>query len=245
MLENKIAIVTGASRGIGESIAIRFAKEGANVVVASRNYAKCEEVVKKIIKQGGTAVSFAVDITDFEQTKAMVDFIIERYGRVDILVNNAGIKDDNFFEKMSCEQWMNVISTNLNGTFFCTKAVVNYMIEQQYGRIINIASIAGQKGARTQANYAASKAGIIGMTVTLSQELGLKGITVNAVSPGLVSTDMVENIPQKIKERNLKKIPLGRFGKPEEIASVVMMLASDDGAYCNGMICEVNGGICI
>lgn len=244
-LKNKVAIVTGASSGIGRSCAIELAKEGVKVVIASRNINRCQEVVDEITDIGGEAYAVSVDISKYDQVCEMVRMTIGRYGKIDILINNAGIVDDAFFEKMTCEQWTRVINTNLNGTFFCTKEVVPYMVEQKQGKIINITSISGQRGAKTQANYAASKAGIIGLTLTLAQELGAKGITVNAVSPGLIETDMVQKIPPIIKDNTVKKIPMGRFGKPEEVASVIKMLVNDEVAYCNGMICEVNGGICI
>lgn len=244
-LKDKVAIVTGASSGIGKSCALELAKEGVKVVIASRNIKKCQDVVDMITDIGGEAYAVSVDISQYDQVCNMVRKTIKQFGRIDILINNAGVVDDAFFEKMTCEQWKRVIDINLNGTFFCTKEVVPYMVQRKYGKIINIASISGQRGAKTQANYAASKAGIIGLTLTLAQELGAKGINVNAVAPGLIETEMVENIPDKIKENTVKKIPVGRFGKPEEIASVIKMLVSDDAAYCNGMICEVNGGICI
>lgn len=244
-LKDKVAIITGGSRGIGKACAIRFASEGAKVVVASRGLEQAENVVQMIRDNGGEAIAISVDISQQENVASMVQQVISEYGKIDVLVNNAGITSDAFFEKMTYEQWHRVIDINLNGTFYCIKEALPYMIENEYGRIINTASIAGERGARTQANYAASKAGIIGLTLTLSQELGSKGITVNAISPGLIETDMVSQIPDKIRERTMKKIPLNRFGTTEEVAGAFAFLASDEGGYCNGMILDINGGICI
>lgn len=244
-LRNKVAVITGASSGIGRATAIMFAHEGAKVIAASRDISKISEVVDAIERNGGQAMSIKVDISDPHQVSAMVENAIQRFGKIDILVNNAGITNDQFIEKMTISQWESVINTNLNGTFYCIHEIVPHMIKNNYGRIINTASIAGEKGAVAQSNYAASKSAIIGLTLSLAQELGSKGITVNAVSPGLISTTMLDSIPVKIKERAIKNIPLGRFGVPEEIASSYVFLASDESGYCNGTILDVNGGYSI
>jgi len=242
-LKDKVAIITGGSRGIGRAGAIAFGREGAKVVVASRGMKKAEEVVDIIKAGGGEAIAIQVDVGNVDQVRSMVEKVVDYYGKVDILVNNAGITDDAFFEKMTYQQWTNVININLNGVFNCIKEVIPNMISNNYGRIINTTSIAGQRGAVAQANYSAAKAGIIGLTLSLSKELGSKGITVNGVSPGFISTDMVEKIPERIKTTALKKIPVGRFGVPEEIANAYVFLASEEASYCNGAIFDVNGGL--
>lgn len=242
-LKDKVVIITGGSRGIGRASAIAFAQEGAKVVIASRILDTAEEVVNTIKNNGGEVLSIKLDISDPKQVQDMVSIVIAHYGKIDILVNNAGITDDAFIVKMTYEQWDNVINTNLSGTFYCIKEVIPYMIDRHYGRIINVSSIAGEKGAVAQVNYAASKAGIIGLTLSLAQELGSKGITVNAVSPGYISTNMVDKVPEKIKQRAITKIPVGRIGNAEEIANAFVFLASDEASYCNGTILDVNGGI--
>lgn len=244
-LKNKIAIITGGSRGIGRATAIAFGREGAKVIVVAREIKTLEEVVNIIRENGGESIAIKTDVGDPNQVFNMVQKVIKFYGRIDILVNNAGITRDAFIEKMAHQQWADVVNINLNGTFYCIKETVPYMINNKYGRIINTASVAGEKGAIAQANYAATKAGIIGLTKSLAQELGPKGITVNAVSPGLIYTDMVKKIPDKIKEKALKSIALGRIGVSEEIANSYIFLASDEATYCNGTILDVNGGISV
>lgn len=193
--------------------------------------------------EGGNATAVETDVSDFEQVQNMVSATIEKYGKIDILVNNAGIIADSFVEKMDLEQWDRVIVTNLTGVFYCIKAAVSYMIENKYGRIINTYSIAARKGAVARSNYAASKAGIIGLTLSLDQELGLHNITVNAIAPGYVKTGMTSNLPDMIIERANKIIPIKRFGTVEEIAEAFLYLASDEAAYCNGTILDINGGL--
>lgn len=240
---NKVVIVTGGSRGIGKSIAAAFAKKGAQVIIASR---KCSEATLDLINSSAGKISFiSTNIAKYEEVQIMVKQVISQYGKIDVLINNAGITDDSFIEKMSVLQWKTVIDVNLNGTFFCIKAVIPYMLKKSYGKIINIASVAGEKGAIAQCNYAASKAGVIGLTLSLAQELGSRGINVNAVAPGFIETDMLKTVPEKILEKALTSIPLRRIGKPEEVAEACLYLASNKASYCNGTILDVNGGISI
>ena len=229
-------IITGAGRGIGKEIAFACAREKMNVVILSKHNANAVKVCDEIVNVGGTAISFEVDITNFKQVYSAVQESISHFGSVEYLVNNAGITKDAFFEKMTCSQWLEVINTNLNGTFYCIKAVVPSMLERGYGRIVNISSIAGELGAVAQSNYSASKAGIIGLTKSLAQELGEKGILVNAICPGFITTDMTGGIPEKIRLKAIQKI-----GSASDIASACIHLLSND--YCNGTIMNVNGGI--
>ncbi len=244
-LKDRVAIITGGSRGIGRAGAIALAREGAKVVIASRGKDKADEAVNLIKANGGEAIFIQADIGNPEQVQSMVRRTLEQYKKVDILVNNAGITDDAFFEKMSRRQWERVVNVNLNGTFYCTREVVPHMIENRYGRIINTSSVSGKKGAIAQSNYAATKAAIIGLTLSLAQELGPKGITVNAVSPGFIHTDMTVRIPEKIRLKALGKIPVGKFGLPEDIANTYVFLAGDEGSYYNGAVLDIDGGISV
>ena len=243
MLNERVALITGGSRGIGKSGALALGKEGAKIVIAARALDQSNEVVNELKKMGCEASAIRVDVGNLGEVQSMVKEVFHRYGRIDILINNAGATDDAFIDKMSYQQWESIIDTNLNGTFYCIKEVIPYMFLRGFGRIINVASVAAQKGAVAQSNYAASKAGLIGLTLSLAQELGSKGITVNAVSPGYISTTMVDQIPEKIKKRAIEKIPLGRFGTPGDIANAFLFLVNN--AYCNGTILDVNGGISI
>jgi 3-oxoacyl-[acyl-carrier protein] reductase len=241
-LSDRVAIVTGASRGIGRSVALALASEGAKVVV---NYASssnaAEEVVAAITEAGGNAITAQADVSKVEQVDALLNTTLEKFGRVDVLVNNAGITRDTLLLRMKPEDWQAVIDLNLTGVFLCTKAVSKGMLKQRSGRIINIASVAGQMGNPGQANYSAAKAGVIGFTKTVAKELASRGITVNAVAPGFIATDMTNDLKS---EEILKYIPLGRYGEPEEVAGMVRFLAADSAAaYITGQVFNVDGGM--
>lgn len=243
-LKGRVAVVTGSSRGIGRAIALALAEEGADVAINyRRNEELAKEVAQSIERMGRGAGVYQADVSDLGQVLRMRDAILQRFERVDILVNNAGINRDKSFVKMDEETWRAVIEADLNSAFYCTKAFLDGMLARGYGRIINISSIVGQMGNFGQANYAAAKAGLIGLTKTLAKELAGKGITVNAVAPGFIETEMVASIPDEVKEKLLAQIPMRRFGKPEEVAKAVVFLASEDSNYITGHVLNVNGGM--
>ncbi len=241
-LEGKYAIVTGASRGIGRAIALELAREGCTVGVNyQHNQALAEEVAAEIESMGRECMLLQANVADPTEARAMVRRYLDAYGRLDIMVNNAGITRDRSLRKMTDEDWLQVIQTNLNAVFFCTTAAMQPMIEQQYGRIINISSMNGQTAAFGQANYGASKGGIIAFTKTAALELAKYGITVNVVAPGFTLTDMLAKVPEEVQNQIKARIPLGRFGLPEEMAKAVVFLAAD-GDYITGQQINVNGG---
>ncbi len=244
MLKGKIAVVTGAGRGIGRAIALQFAEYGAKVVVNYRNsIAQVEELLATIRNAGGEAIAVRADISREDEAKGLISAAIEHYKRLDILVNNAGITRDNLLMRMTEEEFDNVIDINLKGTFFCLKHAATVMLKQRSGRIINISSVVGLTGNAGQTNYAASKAGVIGMTKSAARELASRGITVNAVAPGFIQTDMTEVLPEKVKEASIAGIPLKRFGTADEIAGAVSFLASDAAGYITGQVLQVDGGM--
>jgi acetoacetyl-CoA reductase/3-oxoacyl-[acyl-carrier protein] reductase len=241
-LEGKTALVTGASRGIGRAIAIELAREGARVAVNYQNNdAKANEVIDEIAKFGGAAMLAKGNLADPKEARAMVRTVAQEFRHLDILVNNAGITRDAMLRKMTDENWLEVIQTNLNACFYCTSAAIPIMTDQSYGRIVNISSMNGQVPAVGQANYSASKGGIIAFTRTAAMELARSGITVNTVSPGYTETDMFAKVPAEIQAQIKAKIPLGRFAQPEEIAKAVIFLVAD-GDYITGQQINVNGG---
>jgi 3-oxoacyl-[acyl-carrier protein] reductase len=242
-LNDKVAIVTGAAQGIGLATAIRFATEGARVVVADLSAARVEAAVASLRAAGGRALGCLVDVTDRVTIDAMVAEVRAEWGRIDVLINNAGITKDARLAKMSAAQFDSVIAVNLKGVFECTQAVAESMVAQGSGSIVNASSVVGLYGNFGQTNYAATKAGVIGLTKTWARELGPKGVRVNAVCPGFVKTAILETIPDEVMQKMVAKVPLGRLGTPEEIAAVYTFLASDDASYLNGAVIEVSGGI--
>jgi 3-oxoacyl-[acyl-carrier protein] reductase len=242
-LSGRVALVTGASQGIGRACALRLAKSGAAVAAAARNREKLDEVVSEITEAGGQAAAFALDVADEEQIKAVFKAVIAQFGKIDILVNNAGITRDQLVMRMKRADWDAVIQTNLTSAYLCTQQVTSSMLKQRWGRIINIASVFGQMGQAGQANYAASKAGLIGLTMAIARELASRNITCNAVAPGFIDTAMTEVLSGEFKEGALKMIPLGRTGTPEEVAHAVAFLVSEEANYITGHVLNVTGGL--
>ena len=244
MLKDKVAVVTGAGRGIGREIAKTFAGYGAKVVV---NFNGSEEransLVEEIKAEGGEAVAFKANVADFAEAEALMKFAVTTYGRIDILVNNAGITRDNLVLGMKEADFDDVININLKGTFNCIKHVYRTMMKQKYGRIINMSSVVGIEGNAGQVNYAASKAGVIGITKSIAKELGSRGITANAIAPGFIKTDMTDALPEKVKEATVSQIPLGRFGRPQDVARLAAFLASEASGYITGQVIHVDGGM--
>ncbi|WP_077617786.1 3-oxoacyl-[acyl-carrier-protein] reductase [Bacillus sinesaloumensis] len=244
MLNGKVALVTGASRGIGRTIALELAKAGAKVAVNySGSEQKANEVVDEIKALGQEAVAIQANVSDSESVTNMVKEVISTFGSLDILVNNAGITRDNLLMRMKEEEWDDVININLKGVFLCTKAVTRQMMKQRSGKIINIASIVGVSGNPGQANYVAAKAGVIGLTKTAAKELASRNINVNAVAPGFITTDMTDKLPDDVKNEMLKLIPLARFGDTTDISGAVLFLASDNSTYMTGQTLHIDGGM--
>jgi 3-oxoacyl-[acyl-carrier protein] reductase len=243
-LDERIAIVTGGSRGIGRAIALELARQGATVVVNYNSSADAaNEVVEAIHAEGGQAKAVQANVANFSQAEALIKDTVSEFDKLDILVNNAGTTRDMVIMMMPEEDWDHVLETNLKSVFNCSKAAVKSMMRKRYGRIINIASVAGIAGNAGQTNYSASKAGVIGFTKALAREVAARKITVNAVAPGFVPTDLTETVPDDIKEASLQAIPLGRWGTPEEVAYAVAFLASDESAYITGQTLSVDGGM--
>jgi 3-oxoacyl-[acyl-carrier protein] reductase len=243
-LSGRKALVTGASKGIGREIAMALASEGADVAINYRsNELKAEEVASWLEGRGVNTWLYSADVSDIDSVREMKRCLEKYFGNIDILVNNAGINIDKLFVKMDEKMWNKVISVNLTGVFNCTNSFIDKILESQNGRIINITSIVGQMGNVGQVNYAASKAGIIGMTKALAKEMARNHITVNAIAPGFIETDMVKGIPDKVRDRILAQVPLGRFGRPDEVAKAVVYLASDDASYITGHVLNINGGM--
>ena len=244
LLDGKTALVTGASRGIGRAIALCLAAEGARVAINYAGNVKAAEEVKAAIEAaGGTAILCQADIADSAAVEAMVANVVKEFGTIDILVNNAGITRDTLLMRMKDEDFAKVLDTNLKGVFYCTKAISKLMMKKRSGRIVNMASVVGLVGNAGQTNYAAAKAGVIGFSKSAARELASRGITVNVVAPGFIGTDMTAGLPESVKEKMLTDIPLGRMGEPEDVASAVLFLASDQASYITGQVVNVDGGM--
>jgi 3-oxoacyl-[acyl-carrier protein] reductase len=242
-LKGHVALVTGASQGIGRAIAVELAKRGAAIALAARNEEKLNTVRNEIVSVGGHGEVFKLDVANEDEIKATVKAAIEKFGKIDILVNNAGITRDMLLLRLKRADWNSVLDTNLTSAYLTTQAVLSSMMKQRWGRIINITSINGQIGQTGQANYAASKAGLIGLTLSVAREVASRNITVNAVSPGYIETSMTEDLTPELKDAMLKLVPLGRVGKDTDVANAVAFLASDDAAYITGHVLNVNGGL--
>lgn len=244
MLNGKVAVVTGASRGIGKAIARKLAEQGAAVIINYNGSAgKAEEVKQEIISAGGIAETIQCNVADYDACEAFFKEIIAKFGRIDILVNNAGITKDGLLMRMSEEEFSGVIDVNLKGTFHCIRFASRQMMKQRSGRIINMSSVVGVAGNAGQINYAASKAGVIGMTKSAAKELAARGITVNAIAPGFIETDMTSVLSEKVKEETMRQIPLGRLGQGEDIAAAAAFLASEEAGYITGQVLHVDGGM--
>ncbi|GGJ37018.1 3-oxoacyl-[acyl-carrier-protein] reductase [Deinococcus roseus] len=240
----KVALVTGSSRGLGKAIALELAHKGFKVAVHySGSQAAAEAVAEAIRNGGGEAQTFQADLSDREAAIKLVDTVADAMGGLDVLVNNAGITRDGLLIRMKDQDWEDVIQTNLSAAFYTTRAAIKRMMKARHGRIINLSSVVGLMGNPGQANYVASKAGVVGLTKAVAKEYGGRGITVNAVAPGFIESDMTAKLPENVQQDYLKQIPAGRFGKPEEVAKLVAFLASEDAGYINGQIVEINGGM--
>jgi len=242
-LSGKVALVTGAAQGIGRAIALFLARSGADIVVSDINLEKAEETAKEIRAIGPKAMAVKVDVANLSDVERMVEAILEKLAKIDILVNNAGITRDKLVLRMTEEDWDAVLGVNLKETFNCTKAVLRHMAKQRSGKIVNIASVVGEMGNAGQANYSASKAGVIGLTKTIAREYAQRGINVNAIAPGYIETPMTDALPEKAKEELRKLIPMERLGKPEDVAEAVLFLVSEESSYVTGQVLNVNGGI--
>jgi len=242
-LEGRVALVTGASQGIGHACALALAREGATVAVAARNRQKLEELVGQIATAGAKAAAFVMDVSDEQQVQSGIKSALGQFGKIDILVNNAGITRDQLVMRMKRADWDAVLNTNLTSAYLCIQQVIGSMLKQRWGRIINITSVFGQMGQAGQTNYAASKAGLIGLTMAMAREVASRNITCNAVAPGFIETGMTAVLSEEFKQNAVKSIPLGRVGVPEDIASAVCFLASDDASYITGHVLNVNGGM--
>lgn len=244
LLEGQIAIVTGGSRGIGRAVSIRLAEEGASVIVNyQNNYESAIKTKREIEEKGGRAKILKFDVSNFQEVQNAFREILDEFKRLDVLINNAGITRDNLFVRMKEEDWSRVLSVNLGGAFNCCRAAAKTMMKQRSGKIVNISSVAGQIGNPGQANYSASKAGLIGLTKSLAKELAPWNIRVNAISPGYIETEMTDSLPERVKEEILKAIPLNRFGKPQDVAESVLFLVSDLSGYITGHVLNLNGGL--
>ena len=242
-LTGKVALVTGAAQGIGKAVAMLLAQRGADIIISDINLEKAEETSKEIATLGPRAMAIRANVAVVEEVEKMVQAIIERFGQIHILVNNAGIARDKLLLRMTEEDWDLVLDINLKGTFNCTKAVIRYMSKQRYGKIVNIASVVGEMGNAGQANYSASKAGVIGFTKTIAREFASRGINVNAIAPGYIVTPMTEVLPEKAKEDLKRMIPMERLGQPEDVAQAALFLVSEASNYITGQVINVNGGI--
>ncbi len=242
-LKGKVAIVTGGAQGIGSAVAERFAAEGARVVITSRDGAKAEEAAEALKQKGGDARGLAAGLDDRDSVKDLVDGVIEAYGTIDVLVNNAATVRDTLLMRMKQADWDEVMQVNLGSVFICTQAVIRQMMRQRSGRIINLTSIVGLSGNAGQANYAASKAGIVGFTKSVAKEVGSRGITVNAIAPGYIETDMTASLPEAVRTAFVDATPLSRAGQPGDVAGIAAFLASDDAAFITGQVMRVDGGM--
>ena len=243
-LQGKVALITGSSRGIGEVIARRLATEGVRVAI---NYRTSEDaanrVVQSIIGSGGEAFAVGADVSQEQEARSLIERVLEQWQQLDILVNNAGITRDRLLMRMTSDEWDEVLNVNLRGAYLCVKFALPHMVRQRHGRIINISSVVGLAGNAGQANYAASKAGLIGFTKAIAREIASRNITVNALAPGYITTEMVEKLPEEVKKQILARIPLGRFGEPENVAETVTFLCSDEAGYITGQVITIDGGL--
>jgi 3-oxoacyl-[acyl-carrier protein] reductase len=242
-LKEKVALVTGAAQGIGKAVALMLARHGADVIVADVNLEKAQETAREVEAIGRGAMAVKVDVTRLSDVEQMVESALGRFGKIDILVNNAGIARDKLILRMTEEDWDAVLDVNLKGTFNCTKAAIKHMSKQRSGKIVNIASVVGEMGNAGQANYSASKAGVIGLTKTIAREFAQRGINVNAIAPGYIQTPMTDGLPDKAKEELKRMIPMERLGQPEDVAHAVLFLVSEASSYVTGQVLNVNGGI--
>lgn len=244
VLKDKVAVITGGSRGIGRAICLRLAKSGASVVINfTKDSEKAQNVADEIKESGGAGLIFQADVSDIQQAGNLIEFAIQKFGKIDILVNNAGITSDNLLIRMKEEEWDKVISTNLKGVFNCTQPAIKYMIKQRNGVVVNISSVIGVTGNAGQSNYAASKAGVIGFTKSAAREVASRGIRLNVVAPGFIETDMTESLSTEFKDSIIEKIPLKKFGEADSVAALVEFLASEEADYITGQVINIDGGM--